>query len=152
MKRIVAFLMASAALAHGQIMLTWCAPTNGLAPQGYIVLHATADTAEIVGAATTNCPFPNLTPGVHYFSVSDFAFDPNGNLLMAGCTNTVTVTNVAGVVVNQLILNSTNQNGGWAPYFTNHTFFLSSDGSRFFKDGGISIVRTNLILAPSPGQ
>lgn len=134
-------------------MLVWIAPTNGT-PQGYVIFHGTCSGAYSdcwsAGNGTNALLNVSLPAGPNYFVVTDFQMDTNGVLRMSSWSNEIVITNTPQLVLETILLTSTNWVGGtWRPWTTNRLVFGPGGDSQFFRAGELRLTRTNVITLPT---
>lgn len=132
--------------------LRWLAPTN-TAPLGYVVFHGTSPRAysELysVGNSTNWLYQGTLVDGANYFAVAALGLT-NGALAMSTFSNEAIITNTPTIFVVSYLFGSTNLGGRWLPVQTNRLILAGGDPQHFFRSGGTTITRTNLLTLPTP--
>ena len=156
MKRFDLITLLTAALIVGALsapafQVAWRPPAD-FTPQGYVVFHGTQSGAYSdcwsAGNATNYILAGPLPAGANYFVVTAWTA-AGGELLMSSWSNETVVTNTPVLVLNTVILTSTNlstlnSQPVWLPWRTNTMVIRPALPAQFFKSGGSALTKTNI--------
>lgn len=126
---------------------------HGDGGDNYIIWHGTASGAYSEGYNAGNCTNflyqGTLIDGPNYFCATAWS-SAAGIATMSVFSQEIVVTNTAAVSIDTVVEFSTNLNGGWQPAQTNHFFIVPKLPKGFYRQGGITIHRTNTLTFPTP--